>query len=103
MDVNQLILTLITVAGSTGIWQFISTRYKTQKEKEKFDQVNSDGMQYRDDLKARVRNMESLLAQSSEEKDLMRKQVLNLTAEVHALRVKVDFLEKENERLKNLS
>lgn len=103
MDVNQIILTLITVAGSTGIWQFISTRYKTQKEKEKFDQVNSDGMQYRDDLKARVRNMESLLAQSSEEKDLMRKQVLNLTAEVHALRVKVDFLEKENERLKNLS
>ena len=103
MDVNQIILTLITVAGSTGVWQFISTRYKTQKEKEKFDQVNSDGMQYRDDLKARVRNMESLLAQSSEEKDLMRKQVLNLTAEVHALRVKVDFLEKENERLKNLS
>ena len=103
MDVNQIILTLITVAGSTGIWQFISTRYKTQKEKEKFDQVNSDGMQYRDDLKARVRNMESLLAQSSEEKDLMRKQVLNLTAEVHSLRVKVDFLEKENERLKNLS
>jgi len=103
MDITQIILTLITVAGSTGIWQFISTRYKTQKEKEKFDQVNSDGMQYRDDLKARVRNMESLLAQSSEEKDLMRKQVLNLTAEVHALRVKVDFLEKENERLKNLS
>ncbi len=103
MDINQLVITLITVAGSTGLWQFISTRYKAQREKEKFDQENSDGMQYRDDLKARVRNMESLLAQSSEEKDLMRKQVLNLTAEVHALRVKVDFLEKENERLKNLS
>ena len=71
-------------------------------EEQKFDKINSDGMQYRDDLKARVRNMESLLAQSSEEKDQMRQQVLALTAEVHALRVKVEFLEKENERLKNL-
>ena len=59
-------------------------------------------MQYRDDLKHRVRNLEALLSQSSEEKDQMRQQVLALTAEVHALRVKVEFLEKENERLKNL-
>jgi len=46
--------------------------------------------------------MESLLASSAEAKDLMRQQVLTLTAEVHALRVKVEFLEKENERLKNV-
>ena len=72
------------------------------KEKEKFDTLNSDGVQYRDDLKARVRNLESLLAQSSTEKDEMRQQVLQLTAEVHTLRVKVDFLEKENQRLRNV-
>jgi hypothetical protein len=102
MDLTEILITVITVAGSTGIWQFISTRYKAKMEEQKFDKVNSDGMQYRDDLKARVRNMESLLAQSSEEKDQMRQQVLALTAEVHALRVKVEFLEKENERLKNL-
>jgi hypothetical protein len=102
MDLTEILITVITVAGSTGIWQFISTRYKAKMEKQKFDEINSDGMQYRDDLKARVRNMESLLAQSSEEKDQMRQQVLALTAEVHALRVKVEFLEKENERLKNL-
>ena len=58
-------------------------------------------MQYRDDLKNRVRNLESLLATSSEEKELMRQQILDLTAEVHELRVKVEFLTKENERLKN--
>lgn len=103
MDSTQIIITVLTVAGSTGIWQFIATRYKANKEKEKFDTLNSDGVQYRDDLKNRVRNLESLLAVSSDEKDLMREQVLALTAEVHALRVKVDFLEKENQRLKNLS
>jgi len=101
MDFTQILITVITVAGSTGIWQFISTRYKENKAKEKFETLNSDGVQYRDDLKSRVRNLESLLAQSSEEKDEMREQVLQLTAEVHALRVKVEFLEKENERLKN--
>ncbi len=58
-------------------------------------------MQYRDDLKHRVRNLESLLAQSSDDKEELRNQVLTLTAEVNALRVKVEFLEKENDRLKN--
>ncbi len=100
MDFTEIIITVITVAGSTGIWQFISTRYKENKEK--FDHINSDGVQYRDDLKHRVRNLEELLSKSSQEKDEMREQVLALTAEVHSLRVKVEFLEKENERLKNL-
>ena len=102
MDFTEIIITVITVAGSTGIWQFISTRYKENKEKEKCDHINSDGVQYRDDLKHRVRNLEELLSKSSQEKDEMREQVLALTAEVHSLRVKVEFLEKENERLKNL-
>ena len=59
-------------------------------------------MQYRDDLKDRVKNLESLLAKSSEEKDELRDKVLELTARVSELSVKVEFLAKENERLKNL-
>jgi hypothetical protein len=58
-------------------------------------------VQYRDDLKHRVRNLEALLASSSDEKDELRDQVLALTQEVSALRVKVEFLEKENDRLKS--
>ena len=45
--------------------------------------------------------MESLLAKSSDEKDTLRDQVLALVAEVNTLRVKVEFLELENQRLKN--
>ena len=44
--------------------------------------------------------MEALLAKSSEEKDELRDKVLELTSEVSSLKVKVEFLEKENERLK---
>jgi predicted nuclease with TOPRIM domain len=58
-------------------------------------------VQYRDDLKNRVRNLEAMLANSSDEKEDLRKQVLILTEEVSALRIKVEFLEKENDRLKN--
>ncbi len=57
---------------------------------------------YRDDLRERVRRLEQLLQESSEEKDEMRDQILSLTKEVSELRVKVTFLEKENERLKNV-
>ena len=48
-----------------------------------------------------MKRLEKLLLSSSEEKDIMRDQILSLTKEVSALHVKVDFLEKENQRLKS--
>ena len=100
-NITQIVITVVTVAGSAGIWKFLEARLRAKVEERKNNIENSDGVQYRDDLKHRVRNLEQLLAQSAEEKDELRRIVLELTAEVHALRVKVDFLEKENERLKN--
>lgn len=100
-NITQIIITVVSVAGTAGIWQFLQARLKVKSEEKKSQIENSDGVQYRDDLKNRVRNMEALLASSAEEKDELRNQVLQLTAEVNALRVKVEFLEKENDRLKN--
>ena len=100
-NITQIIITVVTVAGSAGIWKFLEARLKTNSENKKLEIENSDGVQYRDDLKTRVRNLESLLANSSEEKDKLRDQVLELVAEVNSLRVEVDYLKKENERLKN--
>ena len=100
-NITQIIITVVTVAGSAGIWKFLEARLKANSENKKLEIENSDGVQYRDDLKNRVRNLESLLANSSEEKDKLRDQVLELVAEVNSLRVEVDYLKKENERLKN--
>lgn len=97
----QIIVTIVGVLGSASIWKYLEARLKAKSENKKLDLENSDGVQYRDDLKHRVRNLEALLSQSSDDKDELRNQVLSLTAEVNALRVKVEFLEKENERLKN--
>lgn len=100
-DYAQIIITALTVLGSAGIWQFLQARLKVKSEEKKSQIENSDGVQYRDDLKHRVRNLEAMLANSSDEKDELRNQVLALTEEVSALRIKVEFLAKENERLKN--
>jgi len=100
-NITQIVITLATVAGSAGIWKFFEARLRVKSEEKKSELENSDGVQYRDDLKNRVRNLESLLATSADEKDELRQQVLDLTAEVHALRVKVEYLEKENDRLKS--
>lgn len=100
-NITQIIITIVTIAGSAGIWKFFEARLKVRAEEKKSQLENNDGVQYRDDLKDRVKNLESLLAQSSAEKDELRDQVLNLTKEVSALRVKVEYLEKENERLKD--
>lgn len=100
-NITQIIITVATVAGSAGIWKFFEARLKVKAEEKKSQLENNDGVRYRDDLKDRVRNMEALLARSADEKDELRNQVLLLTQEVSALRVKVEFLEKENDRLKN--
>jgi predicted nuclease with TOPRIM domain len=97
----QIIITIVGVLGSASIWKYLEARLKVKSEEKKSEAENNDGVQYRDDLKNRVRNLEAMLANSSDEKDELRKQVLMLTEEVSALRIKVEFLEKENDRLKN--
>jgi len=99
-NLTQIIITIATVAGSAGIWKFFEARLKVKAEERKDSMQNNDGVQYRDDLKDRVRNLEALLAKSADEKDELRDKVLELTGEVSSLKVKVEFLEKENERLK---
>lgn len=98
--VVQIIITVIGVLGSASIWKFLEARLKDKSDNRKFELQNNDGVQYRDDLKDRVRNLETLLAKSADEKDELRNFVLELTAEVNSLRVKVEFLETENQRLK---
>ena len=100
-NITQIIITVATVAGSAGIWKFFEARLKVKSEERKSELENNDGVQYRDDLKDRVRNLESLLAKSSDEKDDMRSRIEELIGEVNALRVEVDYLKRENDRLKS--
>ncbi len=99
-SITTIIVTLITVLTSAGAWKFYENRMKIKAETDMSDKKEQN--LYRDDLRDRVKKLEKLLEQSSIEKDEMRNQILSLTQEVSELRTKVSFLEKENERLKNL-
>jgi predicted nuclease with TOPRIM domain len=92
-DYVQVIVTLIGVLGSASIWKYMEVRLRVNK-------TQNDTVQFRDDLKQRVKNLEALLNDSGREKDELRQQILDLTAEVNSLRVEVEYLKKENERLK---
>lgn len=97
----QIVITIAGVLGSASIWKFFEARMKVKAEERAAEAKNDDGIQYRDDLKDRVRNLEALLAKALDKEDELNKKILELTAQVAELGVKVEFLERENERLKN--
>ena len=100
-DWLQVLVTLVGVLGSASIWKYMEARMKVKADQQATEFKNDDGIQYRDDLKDRVRNLEALLAKAMDKEDELNAKILALTAQVAELGVKVGFLEKENERLKN--
>ena len=99
-NVTTVLVTIMTVLFSAGAWKFYEKKIKLKTELEREDRTDQN--MYRDDLSDRVRRLEQLLTDSAVEKDLMRDQILSLTKEVSTLHVKVEYLEKENQRLKNI-
>jgi peptidoglycan hydrolase CwlO-like protein len=85
-----VLITIVTVLGSTSAWRFYEKRAMRKERDEDF---------VRDDCRDRISKLEALLQMSSKEKDDMRTTILSLTEKVSALTVKVEFLQKENSEL----
>jgi septal ring factor EnvC (AmiA/AmiB activator) len=86
----SVLITAITVLGGTTAFRFYEKRAMRKERDDEF---------IRHDCKDRITKLETLLVQSSKEKDELRSMVLELTKEVAALSVKVEFLTKENDKL----
>ena len=94
MDNSSLwsaLITLITVLGGTTAFRYYEKRAVHRERDEDF---------IRHDCKDRISKLEALLEESAKEKDEMRVLILKLTAEVAELRVKVEYLNYENTKLK---
>jgi hypothetical protein len=89
-NVYSVLITAITVLGGTTAFRFYEKRAMRKERDDEF---------IRHDCKDRIAKLEALLAQSSKEKDEMRNMILDLTKQVAALAVKVEYLTKENEEL----
>lgn len=85
-NIYTVIITAITVLGSTKAWEFYSKKSEKNRENE---------FQYRYDCKSRIDKLEALLTEASREKDLMRATILELSTQLAALRVKIDLMEEE--------
>jgi phage shock protein A len=89
-NMYSVIITAITVLGGTGAWRYYEKRALNKERDEEF---------IRHDCKDRISKLEGLLEAAGKEKDELRMMVLNLTKEVAALGVKVEYLTKENDKL----
>ena len=94
----HVVIAAISAFGSVGAWRFYETKLKTKNAKYQNPQKANEN--FIADLQARVAKLETLLIESSEEKDEMRDIITGLSSEVSALKVKIDFLEEENAYLK---
>ena len=97
-DITTIIVTVLTVLTSSAAWKFWEKRMTINAEKDK--DLKADGRLFREDLKDRVLKLETLLNESSKEKDKMRENIILLTAQVSKLEVEVEFLRKDNEMLR---
>ena len=89
-NVYTVIITAITVLGGSTAFRYYERRAVHRERDEDF---------IRHDCRDRISKLEALLFESKEEKDKMRELILKLTAEVAELRMKVEFLTDENDKL----
>ena len=89
-NIYSVVITALTVATGASAFRYYEKRAQKRERDDEF---------IRHDCKDRIAKLEALLAESSKEKDEMRSMILDLTRQVAELRVTVDFLRNENDKL----
>lgn len=89
-SVWTVLITALTILGSTSAWRFYEKRALRKEKDEDFVRL---------DCRDRIGKLEVLLQESGKEKETMRLTILKLTESVAQLAIKVEFLQKENNEL----
>jgi hypothetical protein len=95
---TTIIVTAVTVLGSTGAWTYYQNKLKLKYDSRKEDK--SDQNLYRDDLRERVAILEAKLDEERMAKEKTTEEVIELRTKLTEYKIRLEFLEKENERLK---
>ena len=82
-NIWSVLITAITVLSGTSAFRYYEKRAQRKERDDEF---------IRHDCKDRISKLEALLERSSQEKDEMRAQILDLVAEVAALRTEIKYL-----------
>lgn len=94
----QTLITIVTVLGSAGAWQFYQSRLKLKHQERQEDK--GEQTLFRDDLRERVAILEEKLEQAYEEKNAVADRLSQVLQELAEYKVRLEFLEKENDRLR---
>tara|TARA_R110001592_G_scaffold221094_2_gene475724 strand:+ start:331 stop:615 length:285 start_codon:yes stop_codon:yes gene_type:complete len=86
-NLTSIIITFLTLLFSGGAWKFYEFKIKNKRSLKKEETA------YRDDLKIRVEKLEKL-------KESCNASLLQISTEMAGLKVRLDFIEKENQILK---
>jgi len=86
-NIYTVLITAITVLGGSAAWRYYEKRALHRERDDDF---------IRHDCKDRISKLEALLDSAGKEKDEMRAQILELVAEVAALRVEIKYLTDKN-------
>ena len=91
-NLTTIIITAISVIFGAGGWKFYEFLIRSKRDKEKDEK--SEQTIYRDDFISRVERLEK-------DKDGCVDSLMDVKTEAAALRVKVEFLERELDRIKS--
>jgi hypothetical protein len=98
-DYSTIIITAVTVLGSTGAWTFYQNKLKLKYDSKKEDKTDQN--LFRDDLRERVAVLESKLEAERSAKEKTTEEVIELRTKLTEYKIRLEFLEKENDRLKH--
>lgn len=96
---SQVLITLATALTSAGAWTYWQNRLKVKHEQQK--EEKGEQTMFRDDLRERVAVLEQKLEDAQSEKQHLNERLAEVLQELAAYKVRLEFLEKENDRLKN--
>ena len=82
-NIWSVLITAITDLSGTSAFRYYEKRAQRKERDDEF---------IRHDCKDRIAKLEALLEKSSQEKDEMRQQILDLVAEVASLRTEIKYL-----------
>ena len=82
-NIWSVLITAITVLSGTSAFRYYEKRAQRKERDDEF---------IRHDCKDRITKLEALLERSSQEKDEMRAQILELVSEVASLRTELKYL-----------
>ncbi len=82
-NIYSVLITAVTILGGSTAFRYYEKRAQKKENDENF---------MRNDCRTRIAKLEALLERASEEKDILRGQILSLTESVAKLQTQIEFI-----------